>query len=212
MEEKNWIMVVDDDRSCLDMIEEIIGEAYNVTLASSGSQALEILRKGKIPDLILLDISMPGMDGYETFRNIRNMKEISVVPVIFLTGKTDSADELAGLELGAQDYITKPFIRENLLIRVHLRLENGRQARKFSVLKEQIQQTDINGERFDIMAQQLTQTEKKITHLIRLGYDNQEIAQQLHYSNGHVKNQITKIYDKLNLRNRYELWNMFQER
>ena len=210
MGEKNWIMVVDDDYTLLNMIEQIIGECYNVTLATSGYQALEILRRGKIPDLILLDIMMPGMDGYETFEHICDMEGASGIPVIFLTGKTNSADELTALELGAQDYIMKPFVRENLLARIRLRLENGKQARQLQMLHEQLQKTDMYEERFSALSRDLTPTEQKVVRLIILGCDNQEISLQLKYSHGYVKNRVTNIYNKLSVRNRSELWRLFQ--
>ena len=210
MEDKSWVMVVDDDRTYLDIIEDIISENYNVMLASSGAQAVEILRSGKAPDLILLDVVMPGMDGYETYGHICDMEGLSGIPVIFLTGKTGSEDELAGLELGAQDYITKPFVRENLLARIRLRLENGQRMRQLQTLRERIQESEIDEEKFVALSRELTPVEKKVARLIALGCDNQEIALQLSYSQGYVKNLVTKIYNKLSLHNRYELWKLFR--
>jgi DNA-binding NarL/FixJ family response regulator len=210
MEERNWVMVVDDDRTCLDMIEEVITDDYNVLLATSGEQAMGILLSGKIPDLILLDIVMQGMDGYETFMNICDVEELSGIPVIFLTGKSNSADELAGLELGAQDYIMKPFIREVLLARIRLRIENGRQARQLHMLQKSIQRTNIDEDRFRAMSRKLTLTEQKVARLIKLGCNNREISLKLSYSTGYVKNLISRIYNKLNVKSRCEFWRLFK--
>ena len=212
MEERSWIMAVDDDHTYLDMIGGIIGEYYNVTLANSGKQALDILRNGKAPDLIMLDIVMPDMDGYETFAHICEMKELSGIPIIFLTGKADSADELAGFELGAQDYIVKPFVWENLLARIRLRLESGKQTRQLLSLRERLQETEKEQERFSALLQKLTPTEQKVAQLLLLGCDNQEISTQLNYTNGYVKNMSTRIYSKLGVCSRSGLWKLYQNR
>jgi len=210
MEERSWIMAVDDDRTYLDMIEEFIGETYNVTLATSGIQTLEILRGGLIPNLILLDIVMPDMDGHETFEHICNMESLPWIPVIFLTGKTNSADELAGLELGAQDYIMKPFVRENLLARIRLRLEAGKQARQLQTIRERLEKIEKDEKRFSALSRELTPTEQKVARLMIQGCDNHEISIQLSYSHGYVKNIATKVYNKLSVHNRSELWRLFQ--
>ncbi|MCL2164447.1 MAG: response regulator [Oscillospiraceae bacterium] len=210
MEERNRILVVDDDHMHLDMIEEIISEYYDATLAASGAQALELLQKSNIPDLILLDIIMPNMDGYETFERICGIETLSGVPVIFLTGMSGSEAELAGLKLGAQDYITKPFVRENLLARIRLRLESGKQARQLQLIRERMLEAGIDEERFTVSTLKLTSTEQEVARLIALGCGNQEIAIRLSYSQGYIKNLATMVYDKLHVQNRWELRKMFQ--
>jgi DNA-binding NarL/FixJ family response regulator len=210
MEEKSRIMVVDDDRTLLDMAEEVFSEDYDVTLVVSGKQALEILKSDVPPDLILLDIDMPGMDGYETFEHIHNTKGLPEIPVVFLTGLTGSDAELTGLSLGAQDYIPKPFIRENLLARIRLRLESGRQARQLQIMKEKLRETGIDEERFTALTWELTSTEQAVARLITLGYSNQEIASRLNYSQGYIKNLATLIYDKLGVSSRRKLHAIFR--
>jgi len=135
MEKKSLIMVVDDDLIYLDMVRGIISEYYNVILATSGVQAVRIMQRDRAPDLILLDIVLPGMDGYDTYEHIYSISELSGIPVIILTGVTGSTAELTGLSLGAQDYITKPFEREILLARIRLRLDSGRQARQLQIMR-----------------------------------------------------------------------------
>jgi DNA-binding response OmpR family regulator len=203
-------MVIDDDRTLLDMVEEVLSEEYDVTLAVSGTQALEIIKTGVPPDLILLDIAMPNMNGYETFEHICDIECLAGVPVIFLSGKTGSTDELAGLELGAQDYIMKPFIRENLLARIRLRLEGGKQARQLQYLRGELIEYGIAEEKFSALTQELSPTEQKVARLITLGYGNQEIAARLSYAPGYIKNLATLIYEKLGVNGRRELQAMFR--
>jgi putative two-component system response regulator len=102
------IMLIDDDEMCLDMGMEILRNKYTIYPVPSGEQALQILKK-VIPDLILLDIEMPVMDGYEVIKKLKEVNETKDIPVIFLTSHTDPGNELDALSMGAIDYITKPF-------------------------------------------------------------------------------------------------------
>jgi DNA-binding NarL/FixJ family response regulator len=206
LDESNRILIVDDDIALLDMVEEAICEYYKVVLARSGTHALEILESGIALSLILLDIDMPDMDGFETLSRIRAMEACSAtsaIPVIFLTGITGSEAELAGLRLGAQDYITKPFVRDNLLARIELRLESGLQALQLQEIRKRL--NDAEEKRFAELTKRLTPAERNVVRLILLGCDNQEIARRLGYSPGYVKNLATLIYDKLGVRGRKEL-------
>jgi len=101
------ILVVDDERFFTSLIADILKESYSVSIANGGLEALDIIQKGHT-DLILLDISMPDMDGYEVCRQIKSSEEGRDVPVIFLTVKNEIENELHGFDLGALDYITKP--------------------------------------------------------------------------------------------------------
>ena len=205
MKEKSCIMVVDDDRATLCMVEETLNEYYDVMLALSGVHALNILNNSKKPDLILLDIDMPDMDGYETFKQICGIDVLSGVPVIFLTGMTGSEAELTVLSLGAQDYISKPFVRENLLARINLRLEGGKQAQQLKLLQERFRKAGIDEEKFFDFTRSLKPVEQEIAHMIVSGYNNQEIAQQLNYSTGYVRNLVMLIYNTLGVHSRVEL-------
>lgn len=114
----DWILVVDDDTSNLKMASHILGKAQmRVSCLKSGGDAVKFLEENK-PDLILLDIHMPGMDGFETILAIRENATAADVPVIFLTADDDSNTEKKGLEVGAVDFIRKPFVPEVLLLRV----------------------------------------------------------------------------------------------
>jgi DNA-binding response OmpR family regulator len=119
------ILVVDDESDIVDLAELYLkSDGFEVTRAKSGSEALESLAAGA-PDLVLLDIMLPGMDGWEVCRRIRAASE---VPVVFLTARGDPVDRVVGLELGADDYVVKPFHGRELVARVRavLRRTGGR--------------------------------------------------------------------------------------
>ncbi|MDR0730949.1 MAG: response regulator [Treponema sp.] len=115
------ILVVDDNLSSLKQIGAQLGENYEVSLAKSGALALQICMQEK-PDLILLDIEMPGMDGFETLKRLRLNRYLGSIPVIFLTGNHDTETEVRGLQSGARDFITKPVEKSILLHRIELHL------------------------------------------------------------------------------------------
>ena len=98
------ILVVDDAPEIIDLIASILREDYQVKAATRGEKALEIARKSA-PDIILLDIMMPGMDGYEMLANLKREELLSSIPVIFLTGKSDEASETKALQEGGSDFI-----------------------------------------------------------------------------------------------------------
>lgn len=114
----DWILVVDDDASNLKMANYILGKAQmRVSCMKSGEAAVQFLAENR-PDLVLLDIHMPGMDGFSTMQAIREKEQTADIPVIFLTADDDSNTEKKGLEVGAVDFIKKPFVPEVLLLRV----------------------------------------------------------------------------------------------
>jgi CheY-like chemotaxis protein len=112
------ILIVDDIPKNLQLLSSILNkESYQISFASNGFQALSVLETTK-PDLILLDVMMPEMDGYEVCQKIKANSELSHIPIIFLTGKAEHDDIIRGLQVGAVDYITKPFNSAELLSRV----------------------------------------------------------------------------------------------
>ncbi len=112
------ILIVEDDYDISNMLRIFFSnEGYQVEIAARGNDALEKCRK-KLPDLIVLDIMLPDMDGYAVCRAMRTTTRTSHIPIIFLTQKDERSDRIAGLELGADDYITKPFDIEELKLRV----------------------------------------------------------------------------------------------
>jgi two-component system sensor histidine kinase/response regulator len=124
------LLVVDDTLENLRLLGNMLGEeGYEVRPVSSGRQALQAVEHDP-PDLVLLDVNMPGMDGYEVCRQLRDKAALKDVPVIFLTAWTDRAYMVKAFEVGGADYVTKPFLFEEVLARVatHLALRRARLA------------------------------------------------------------------------------------
>ncbi|PKO69083.1 MAG: hybrid sensor histidine kinase/response regulator [Betaproteobacteria bacterium HGW-Betaproteobacteria-14] len=117
------VLIVDDSKSNLAFLCHILGQEYEVLSAQSGERALEIAVGAPKPDLILLDVVMPGMSGYDVLTGLRNTPETCDIPVIFTTGLDSTVDEEKGLELGAVDYITKPYRAPIVLARVRSQIE-----------------------------------------------------------------------------------------
>ncbi|MBE9501825.1 MAG: response regulator transcription factor [Dehalococcoidia bacterium] len=116
----NKILIVEDDRTLLEGLKySLTREGYRVSTATDGVQALELAREEK-PDLIILDIMLPELDGLEVCRILR--KEGMAIPILMLTAKVEEIDRVVGLELGADDYITKPFSLRELLARIRASL------------------------------------------------------------------------------------------
>ncbi len=116
------ILLVDDNLTSLKQAASLLKDHYKVSMVKSGKQALEFLEKFT-PNLILLDIEMPEMDGFETIRRIKSDERFKKIPVIFLTGDHDTATEMKGFEYGAVDFITKPFSQEVMFHRINLQME-----------------------------------------------------------------------------------------
>lgn len=119
----SWILVVDDDTENLRMASHILSkEKARVSCVKSGVDAIKFLKENQ-PDLILLDVHMPEMNGFDTIAEIKGNKETANIPVIFLTADDESSTETKGLEAGAMDFIKKPFVPEVLLLRVRHTIE-----------------------------------------------------------------------------------------
>ena len=107
MKENKTIMIVDDTESNIDILVELLGEDYEIMVAMNGNDCLETVEM-QIPDIFLLDVMMPGMDGYELCRKLKSQKQTRDIPVIFVTAKGAIEDKLDGYNAGGIDYITKP--------------------------------------------------------------------------------------------------------
>lgn len=137
---KQTILIVDDAPENIDVLGAILGEDYKVKFAINGEKALKIAKAANPPDLILLDIEMPGMDGYEVCRRLKQQKGTMKVPVIFVTAKSEAEAEEKGFKLGGVDYITKPvnppIVRER--VKTHLALYDQNR-----VLEEKVQERTV---------------------------------------------------------------------
>lgn len=116
---KPTILVVDDMTTTLLLLHDLLKDTYEVKIAKSGTKALEILESPNDIDLILLDIEMPDINGYDVCKRIKNNETIKNIPIIFITGRTSQEDEEYGLNLGAIDYITKPF--NNAIVKLRIK-------------------------------------------------------------------------------------------
>jgi len=134
---KVCVLVVDDIPDNITLIQGVLGDLYVVKAATNGEQALKIAVGNNQPDLILLDIMMPGMDGFEVCRRLKEDDRTQAIPVIFVTAMVEDADEARGFALGAVDYITKPVSPALLLARVRTHLTLHDQSRLLEALVEQ---------------------------------------------------------------------------
>ncbi len=115
---KEKILIVDDEEDILELVKfNLTKEGYKTMLATTGEQALDIARNKQI-DLIILDLMLPGIDGLEVTKIIRNDPELQTIPIVMLTAKGDESDIITGLELGANDYMSKPFSPKELIARI----------------------------------------------------------------------------------------------
>jgi len=169
------VLVVDDTPTNLSLMSDLLGDLYTVKVATGGARALKIARSDAPPDLILLDIMMPEMDGYEVCRQLQADEKTRNIPVIFLTARNESSDEQLGLELGAVDYITKPISPPIVLARVknHLALKHLRDLDqvRMEMLKEEKQLLD--------QEKQLLELEQMKTERLMLNILPRPIAERL---------------------------------
>jgi putative two-component system response regulator len=140
--EKPTILIVDDTPDNITLLSSLLGDEYRNKVATNGMKALRIAKATPHPDLILLDIMMPEMDGYEVCRQLKADPATKDIPVIFLTAKTQEGDETMGFELGAVDYITKPITPPILIARVHTHLALG-DARKHLAQQNEILEQQV---------------------------------------------------------------------
>ena len=183
MTDKKRIMVVDDDKVLLKNAAVLLGVNYSVSLYSSGREALKALKAlsdNVLPDLILLDVKMPDIDGYSVIQQINEMPQCKNIPVVFVTGMSDEEDELKGLQLGAADYIKKPFSQKILLARISNLLKKSEPMALSSELPT------VN----------FTETECKVAELILKGYNGKEICDKLFYSYSYVKKLLASMREK----------------
>ncbi len=197
---ENRILCVDDDIGMLNTIEDIlINAGYTVSLAKSGQQALDMLNKGIDYQLVLLDVDMPDMDGYETLIAIRQLEISKDIPIIFLTGMDGPDFEIKGWEYGAADYITKPFIKSVFLARIKNRINVSPASSKY------------DQKALEEFGQSLSELELMVAKYIADGLSNHEIAEQTHYSYGYIKQVVSSILEKVNMKKRSDLRRYLKE-
>ena len=132
------VMIVDDTESNIDILVEALGDDFNLQVAMDGETALKAVAH-KTPDLILLDIMMPGIDGFEVCRRLKADPETQKIPVIFLSALDEAGDKVRGLQLGAVDYIAKPFQPEEVIARVNTHLTIHRLSREVQHQRDELE-------------------------------------------------------------------------
>ena len=143
---KQQILVVDDDKTIVKIVRGYLEQAgYSVLGAYSGQSALDTLRSER-PDLLILDLMLPDTDGWDVTRQIRSEDRIAETPIIMLTARVDDTDKIVGLEMGADDYITKPFNPREVVARVRalLRRSGAEKGKTANLIKLGIFQLDLN--------------------------------------------------------------------
>lgn len=179
------VLVVDDDAALRQCVCELLqGEGYSTVEAASGPDALVGARQGS-PSLVVLDVNLPGFSGYEVCTALRRSYGPQL-PIIFLSGeRIESFDRVAGLLLGADDYLVKPFAPDELLVRVRRLLERGTNRNR-----------NGNG------SAALTSRENQVLELLAEGLDQREIAERLVISSKTVATHLERILAKLGARSR----------
>ena len=152
------VLVVDDERPVALSIERSLRQAYQVRVANSAGEAFRIARRVR-PDLIILDVMMPGMDGIQFCRELRSDAALKSIPILFLTARGRIEDKLAGLEAGGDDYLTKPFDVRELLLRVSAILRRTGPADRPETRAEEISVGDLT---LNCNNYQLTTAEKTV--------------------------------------------------
>ncbi len=187
------ILLVDDNPKYLEDVLPFYG--YEVICATGGRQALEILSSESAVDIVLLDVMMPDIDGWETLKAIRNNPVSRNVPVIMVTAVNDDKKMVSGLKIGADDYIVKPFILPNLLARIEAVLRRAKTP-QVTAVSNNVTINQINS------VNSLTSREKDVLLLVTQGESNKSIANKLVLSEVTVKSHLNSIFKKLNVTNR----------
>ena len=198
-------MVVDDETKLLRAVAVTLREeGYEVTTARSGAEAL-VAVNASVPDLIISDIRMPGMDGYQLARALRASPRTELIPVIFLTAKGERKDRLAGIRAGVDAYLTKPFDPEELLAVVSNILSRvERTSAELSRLVSTAKGEDTPSSQL-APDEDFTESESRVARLVADGLSNKEIAAELGLSVRTVEGHISNILSKKGWSNRVEI-------
>lgn len=191
MSELTQVLLVDDNSKYLKDALPFYG--YEVTVALDGVQALkELANESNKFDIVLLDVMMPNMNGWDTLKAIRKNEKTKHLPVIMLTAVNEDQKMVTGLKIGADDYIVKPFVLPNLL------------ARMEAVLRRSIRQRELSQ---DVIQSQvpidlLTSKEKEVLQMVAKGESNKQIADKMFVKEVTVKTHLNSIFKKLKVANR----------
>ena len=197
------LLVVDDDPSLLLAVSETLrAEGYEVVTARRGAEAMVRVAEG-LPDLIISDIRMPGMDGYKLARQLRGSPRTALVPIVFLTAKDETADRIEGFRAGIDAYLTKPFEPEELIAVVNAIIH--RVERTHSQIARLVSSGNVEDTAVTFQDEALTDAENRVALAVSRGLSNKEIAAELEISVRTVENHISHILAKKGFSNRVEI-------
>jgi len=203
------LLVVDDEINLLRAVEACLrAEGFDVVTARSGPDALVSVAR-TVPDLIVSDIRMPGMSGYELARQLRNSPTTALIPIVFLTAKGDTADRIEGFRAGVDAYLTKPFEPDELTAVIKSIIDRVERTR--AQIAHLMGGSNL-GARSDFYDEELTEAENGIAAAVARGLTNKEIAAELEISVRTVENHISHILDKKHFSNRVEIARFMIER
>lgn len=196
------LLVVDDEPNLLRAVAACLNaEGYEVSTARSGREALVQLAEA-VPDLVVSDIRMPGMDGYQLARQLRGAPRTALVPIVFLTAKDDTADRIEGFRAGVDAYLTKPFEPDELIAVVDGIL--NRVERTHSQIARLVGSV-VEDAPMSFQDDELTEAEDRVALAVSRGLSNKEIAAELEISVRTVENHISHILEKKRFNNRVEI-------
>ncbi|MDH3390950.1 MAG: response regulator, partial [Desulfobulbaceae bacterium] len=164
------ILVVEDEEDILELVSfNLKKQGYQVRGVTSGEEALQEVRR-KIPSLIILDLMLPGVDGFDVCKSLKNNPRTKAVPIVMLTARSEEADIVIGLELGADDYLTKPFSPRELIARVRAILRRSKTDISDQEILQKVHDIEINVMRHEVLISgnqiNLTSTEFRVLRLL----------------------------------------------
>ena len=164
------ILVVEDEEDILELVSfNLKKQGYQVRGVTSGEEALQEVRR-KIPSLIILDLMLPGVDGFDVCKSLKNNPRTKAVPIVMLTARSEEADIVIGLELGADDYLTKPFSPKELIARVRAILRRSKTDISDQEILQKVHDIEINVKRHEVLISgnqiNLTSTEFRVLRLL----------------------------------------------
>jgi DNA-binding NarL/FixJ family response regulator len=197
------LLVVDDEPNLLRAVAACLrAGGHDVSTARSGREALVQLAEA-VPDLVVSDIRMPGMDGYQLARQLRGSPRTALVPIVFLTAKDETADRIEGFRAGVDAYLTKPFEPAELIAVVNGIL--NRVERTHSQIARLVGSTVADNVPMTFRDDELTEAEDRVALAVSRGLTNKEIAAELEISVRTVENHISHILNKKGFGNRVEI-------
>ncbi len=195
------LLVVDDEPNLLRAVAAVLrGEDFEVLTARSGREALVRVAES-LPDLIVSDVRMPGMDGFQLARKLRASSHSALVPIVFLTAKGETEDRIEGFQSGVDVYLTKPFEPDELVAVIKSVLQRVERTR--STIARLV--GDEEKETVFVRDEALTEAEWRVAETVARGLSNKEIAAELNLSIRTIENHVSRILAKKNFTNRVEI-------